>query len=128
MYQSIATITIDAYGAREQMELINNNGRHRHPDVVDQARHDGDVILSTLDDMKDGKGIIPEEVARRNGITAEAIDAVAKAMCEALVGTPVLSHVRKAYGLPSEPLRSPLPVDERARRIAICALLDLRSK
>jgi hypothetical protein len=48
----IATITIRAYGQKEEIVIVGS-GDHRKPEVVDQARHDGEVILSTLDRMRD---------------------------------------------------------------------------
>jgi hypothetical protein len=48
----IATITIRAYGQKEEVVIVGS-GDHRKPEIPNQAEQDGEIILSTLDRMRD---------------------------------------------------------------------------
>jgi hypothetical protein len=50
----IYKLTIEAYGQIEVIHAIRqeDSPHHRVHGVVDQAHHDGELILKTLDDMR----------------------------------------------------------------------------
>ena len=112
------SVTIEAYGRREK--FIGLGKSHRHPEVTDQAKHDGEVLLSYLDGMYGQEPDDPSVIAKRWLLDPEAVERVAEAMCQAVIG----SHDRRTPR-PRLPITEAMPVDDRARLVAVYALRDL---
>lgn len=109
------SLTLKAYGRRE--EIVHMGNGHRHAEVVDQAKHDGEFLLSTLDEMQSQEADDSTDLAKRSRLDAVAVDRIAEALCKAVVGAKDLRS--------GEYLAEPLPVDERARLVAVYAMRDL---
>lgn len=50
--EPLVTITVEAYGKREQLVFMGGGDHHRVPGVIDQAKADGEALMATLDDMR----------------------------------------------------------------------------